>query len=389
MGEVDEVISLELELLDPVRRADADRLEALLADDFVEVGRSGRVWQRHDIIAELAADPSMLDVLVGELAGQLVGPGLVMVRYTTERDADTVHRTGWWRREGSGWRCWFHQATIVESGGEESAVRRADRPVTVDDIETALREVGVTSGSTVIVHCSLSRLGWVVGQAVAVVRALESVVGAAGTIVMPAHTGVGDPSMWEAPPVPESWWSTIRDSWPAFDPSLTPMRQMGAVAECFARQPGVVHSGHPALGFVAVGSRAHELMHPHPLEDALGEGSPLSRLYDASADVVLLGVGHDNNTSLHLSETRALGADAPIVSDGAPLVTDGERRWVEYVHVDYDASDFAAVGEAYVEAGGSQWRAPLGAGAVRRFPMRELVDFAAPWIAVHRRTHTA
>lgn len=385
MGEVDEVVALEFELLDPVRRADADRVGELLADDFVEIGRSGRVWHRDEVVAELTADPSMADVLVGELVGELVGPGLVMVRYTTAGDLGTVHRTGWWRREGSGWRCWFHQpTTIVEAGGEEAAVRRADRPVTVDDIETALREVGVTSGSTVIVHCSLSKLGWVVGQAVAVVRALESVVGPAGTVVMPAHTGVSDPSHWGAPPVPESWWPTVRASWPAFDSALTPMRQMGAVAECFARQPGVVHSGHPALGFVALGPNAPELMTPHPLEDALGDGSPLARLYDVDADIVLLGVGHGNNTSLHLAETRSLGEDAPMVVDGAPLLVDGVRRWVTYSHIDHDAGDFAAVGEAYVEAGGSESRAALGAGEVRRIPMRELVDFATAWIAAHR-----
>lgn len=160
---------------------------------------------------------------------------------------------------------------------------------------------------------------------------------------------------------------------------------MGAVAECFARQPGVVHSGHPTLGFVAACPDASELMWPHPLEDGMGEGSPLARLYDANADVVLLGVGHDNNTSLHLAETRALGADAPRVADAAPLLVDGVRRWVEYTHVDYDASDFAAVGDAYAEAGGSESKVPVGAGEIRRIPMRELVDFATKWIAEHRR----
>lgn len=377
-------------MLDPACRADAGRIGELLADGFVEIGRSGRVWSRDEIIAELAADPLMDGVSVGAMVGEVVGPGIVMVRYPTERDGVVTQRTGWWRREGTGWQCWFHQATtVVAPGGEAAAVERVDRPVTVDDIETALRQVGVMAGSTVIVHCSLSKLGWVVGGAVAVVRALESVIGPAGTIVMPAHTGIGDPSQWEAPPVPEAWWPTIRRTWPAFDPALTPMRQMGAVAECFARQPGVVHSGHPALGFVAAGPEASKLMSPHLLEDGMGEGSPLARLYDASADVVLLGVGHDNNTSLHLAETRALGADAPMVADGAPLMVDDERRWVEYTHVDYDASDFAVVGEAYTAAGGSESTESLGAGEVRRIPIRELVDFATAWFAEHRRPSPA
>lgn len=383
----DEVVGLELELLGPGCRARPERLDALLADDFVEIGKSGRVWRRDEVIAELAASPAMDGITVGPTRAQAVAPGNLVVRYTTHHQGGpgTVHRSGWWRMTPNGWRCWFHQATVVpEPRAEAAAVARADRPTTQRDIESALRAVGVASGSIVIVHCSLSRLGWVVGNAVAVVHALRSAVGSHGTIVMPAQTGVGDPSNWQAPPVPTAWWPTIRAEWPAFDPVVTPMRGMGAVAECFARRPGVVHSGHPAVGFVAEGPRAPELMHPHPLDDGLGDGSPLARLAAAGADVVLLGVGHDNNTSLHLAEVRALGDAAPTILDGAPLLVDGNREWVEYSHVAYDQSDFVAVGAAYTAAGGAEFSAPLGAGEVRRLPMPELVDFAVGWIAEHR-----
>jgi aminoglycoside 3-N-acetyltransferase len=275
-------------------------------------------------------------------------------------------------------------STTVAPIGEAAAVASVDEPVTQADIETALRDVGVTSGSTVIVHCSLSKLGWVVGNAVAVVHALRSVVGNDGTIVMPAQTGIGDPSHWQAPPVPESWWPTIRAHWPAFDPASTPMRRMGAVAECFARLPGVIHSGHPAVGFIAQGPGAADLMRVHDLADGLGDGSPLAQLEAAGADIVLIGVGHGNNTALHLAEARALGAAAPQIRDGVPMVVDGQRTWVEYSHIDYDESDFVALGDAYAAAGGSETRAPLGAGEIRRLPMRELVAFAVEWITQHR-----
>jgi aminoglycoside 3-N-acetyltransferase len=259
-----------------------------------------------------------------------------------------------------------------------------DRPVTQADVETSLRATGVRSGSTVIVHCSLSALGWVVGNAVAVVRAVRAVVGDAGTIVMPAQTGLSDPSHWQAPAVPERWWPTIRSNWPAFDPMTTPLRGMGVVAECFGRLPGVVHSGHPAVGFIAQGPRATELMSSHDLDDGLGDRSPLARLEAAGADIVLIGVGHGNNTALHLAESRALGAAAPRRRDGVPMLVDGQQRWVEYSHIDYDESDFVMLGDAYSVAGGTEMRAPLGAGEIRRLPMRELVDFATGWIVEHR-----
>ena len=168
------------------------------------------------------------------------------------------------------------------------------------------------------------------------------------------------------------------------DPMSTPLRGMGAVAECFARLPGVVHSGHPAVGFIAQGPLANELMSSHDLVDGLGDRSPLARLEAAGADIVLIGVGHGNNTALHLAECRALGAAAPRRRDGVPMLVDAEQRWVEYFHVDFDESDFVVLGDAYAAAGGTEARAPLGAVEIRRLPMRELIDFAIGWIAEHR-----
>jgi aminoglycoside 3-N-acetyltransferase len=268
--------------------------------------------------------------------------------------------------------------------GEAVAIASVDRPVVQDDIEAALRSIGVTAGSVVIVHSAMSRLGWVVGGPVAVNRALRTVVGDAGTIVMPAQTGLSDPSRWEAPPVPASWWPVIREHSPAFDPATTPLRGMGAVVDCFARLPGVVHSGHPAVGFVAQGPRAAELLHPHDLDAGLGDESPLARLEAAGADIALLGVDHGNDTSLHLAEARGLGDAAPRVRDGVPMMVAGQRTWAEYSPIDYDDGDFVAIGDAYSAAGGTEVSAALGAGVIRRVPMRELVAFATEWIAAHR-----
>lgn len=98
----------------------------------------------------------------------------------------------------------------------------------------------------------------------------------------------------------------------------------------------------------------------------------------------LIGVGHANNTALHLAECRALGAMAPRIRDGAPLLVDGRRRWVEYSHIDFDESDFVMLGDAYSVAGGAETRASLGAAEIRRLPMPEFVNFATAWIAEHR-----
>jgi len=189
---------------------------------------------------------------------------------------------------------------------EADAVARVHLPATVESLAAELAELGVRAGDVLLVHSSLSALGWVAGGAVAVIEALEHALGGEGTLVMPAFsTDLSDPSRWQHPPVPRGWWPVIRDHLPAFDPRRTPTRAMGAIAELFRTLPGVLRSAHPTASFAAAGPRAAELIREHPLEDPLGEDSPLGRLHELGARVLLLGVGHDRNTSLHLAERRA------------------------------------------------------------------------------------
>jgi aminoglycoside 3-N-acetyltransferase len=56
----------------------------------------------------------------------------------------------------------------------------------------------------------------------------------------------------------------------------------------------------------------------------------LSRLYDLDGSVLLLGVDHDNNTSLHLAEYRADWPGKAYVTSGAAMLVDGERQWVSF-----------------------------------------------------------
>ncbi len=268
--------------------------------------------------------------------------------------------------------------------GEAAVISRTTTPITTATIVSALRAVGVTPGSVIIVHSSMSRLGWIAGDAHSVVDALIASVGHEGTIVMPAHTGLSDPAGWVNPPVPPDWVETIRTSVPAFDPALTPMRGMGRVVECFSRLPEVRHSRHPALGFLAYGPRAAEITGQHWLDRGLDDSSPLGRLYELDARVVLIGVDHGNDTSLHLAEYRADFDGKKWTAHGVPLLVDGVRSWVTYDDLDGDSDDFAEIGQAFVDAGGEELRFSIGAGEIRSCRMRSIVDFAMDWLVTHR-----
>ena len=258
-------------------------------------------------------------------------------------------------------------------------------PVTRTRLAAELRALGLAPGAVVIVHTSMSRLGWVPGGAQAVIAALLDVLGDTGTLVMPAHSGhLTDPATWRAPPVPESWWDTIRAEVPAYDPALTPTRMMGAVAESFRTYPGALRSAHPHVSFAARGPAAEAVVGDHPLGSMFGERSPLARLYDLDAELLLAGVDHANNTGIHLGEYRADFPGKRVATEGAPMLVDGERRWVRFTDTLPDDDDFAELGEDFARDTGLEQRGPLGWGDGRLMRVRAIVDYAAGWLTVHR-----
>ncbi|MCU4973437.1 AAC(3) family N-acetyltransferase [Halobacteria archaeon AArc-m2/3/4] len=265
---------------------------------------------------------------------------------------------------------------------EEQAVESVDDPVTVPSLTTDLRELGLEAGDTVLVHSSLSALGWVCGGPPAVVDALQEVVTETGTVAMPTHSGdYSDPADWSNPPVPDEWEVTIRETMPPYRPAVTPTR-VGAVPECFRTYPETHRSDHPTVSFTAWGAEAETVVADHELDSRLGEGSPLARLYELDADVLFLGVGHDTNTSLHLAENRA---DIPIetVTGGAPILVDGDRKWVEFENIEEDTDDFADLGAAFEREIGLT-EGQVGAGTAKLMDQRALVDFAVEWLEANR-----
>jgi aminoglycoside 3-N-acetyltransferase len=267
--------------------------------------------------------------------------------------------------------------------GEQDAVERVDDPVTVESLAADLRDLGVGAGDALLVHSSLSALGWVCGGAQAVVAALREVVTPSGTLVMPTFTGqYTDPAGWSDPPVPAGWVDRIREAMPPFRPAVTPTRGVGAVPECFRNYPDVARGGHPEVSFAAWGRSAEAVALDHGLDRGLGEDSPLARLYERDADVLLLGVGHDNDTSFHLAEYRA---ELPVetVTRGAPVLEDGRRVRVEYEDIETSAADFPDLGADFERRVGSATGA-VGAADARLASQPALVDFAVDWLEANR-----
>ena len=140
---------------------------------------------------------------------------------------------------------------------EGDAVLAATAPATRASLAAELAALGVPRGGVLIAHLSLSALGWTAGGALALLDALGDALGPEGTLVLPAFSSdLSEPSRWQAPPVPEAWWETIRAELPAFDPARTPTRGLGRAPELFRTLPGVQRSTHPTSSFAARGPLA-------------------------------------------------------------------------------------------------------------------------------------
>lgn len=158
-------------------------------------------------------------------------------------------------------------------------------------LTTGLRDVGLHSSDVVLVHSSMNGLGHVDGGPNAVIDALLEAVGPSGTVLFPTLTG----SMADGP-----------DNPPRIDLSNTPC-WTGLIPETARQRPDAVRSVHPTHSVVALGANKKELTLGHELgKSPCDEMSPYYGLMELSGKILLLGgVDHDSNTSLHCLEELA------------------------------------------------------------------------------------
>jgi aminoglycoside N3'-acetyltransferase len=157
-----------------------------------------------------------------------------------------------------------------------------------------------------------------------------------------------------------------------FDPRKTACLGMGVVAETFWRLPGVLRSNSPHA-FAAVGPKAAYITAEHPLDVPHGLNSPVGRVYELDGQILLLGVGHDADTTIHLAETMApVRYRRPkyltVLSGGRPVRYD-------YSEIDHCCQKFNLM-DHWLEAAQRQRRGTVGHGEARLSRSRDIVQIA-------------
>ena len=213
-----------------------------------------------------------------------------------------------------------------------------------------LHALGVEPGDVLLVHSSFRAVRPVEGGPQGVVDALLGAVGATGTVVTPS-------------------WSSDNDQ--PFDSTTTPAAaDLGVIADTFWRQPGTVRSTQP-FACAAHGPHGQRItsdplpLPPHRLE------SPVGRVWELDGKILLLGVGHDSDTTIHLAEVMAQ------VPYGVPKhVVD--MRGGRPVRVDYRENDHCCqrftLADEWLRERGLQREGRVGNAQARLVRSRDVVD---------------
>lgn len=178
-----------------------------------------------------------------------------------------------------------------------------DREISKAELVDQLRTIGVQPGGVLLVHTSFRAVRPVEGGPDGLIDALQATLGPDGTLAMPSWTGDSD-----AP----------------FDPETSPAdSDLGATANLFWQRPGVLRSDH-CFAFAASGPGAEAVISGELPLPPHGPDSPVGHIHNLDGQVLLLGVNHDANTTIHLAEllagvTYRIPYHVTVMQDGQPI----------------------------------------------------------------------
>jgi aminoglycoside N3'-acetyltransferase len=232
----------------------------------------------------------------------------------------------------------------------------ASQPFSRSELLAQLRAIGVQEGSVLQVHCAFSKVAPVEGGPEALIRALIEALGPSGTLVMPSMTS---------------------DDERPFDPGTTHCKEMGIVPDMFWRMAGVARSDSPH-SFAAFGPHAAGVLAPHAVEVPHGPASPVGRVVDLDGIILLIGVGHDANTTVHLAENMEnVQYHVPKYSIA---LRNGRPIRIDYTEPSSCCARFSRI-DAVLDGLAAQRRGFVGNAPARLVRARSVVDAARHLLA--------
>lgn len=254
--------------------------------------------------------------------------------------------------------------------------------LTAEDLARGFGDSGLESGDVVLVHSSLSSLGWVEGGADAVIDALLYVVGPRGTVVFPTLTGSPQDSA---------------DNPPIFHAAST-ICWTGTIPETARKREDFMRSLHPTHSVIASGEMARWITSGHELvRTPCGYGSPYDKLADVGGKILIIGATQSVNTSFHMAEEMA---GVPYVLQNEPINVQIHDREDGEIHMqgiylhrwgaerDYDSLEGAMIDIGICRIGhtGEAEVRLMDANFQRMFLVRRLIEDPLATLALSERS---
>jgi len=170
------------------------------------------------------------------------------------------------------------------------AQQLAQKGISKQKLINEFKKIGIERDDSILVHCSLSKVGFVDGGAETVVNALFDCVGENGTLLFPTFSASGRNK-------------TYLEQHPCFDSKSTPS-QMGIITEYFRKLDDVFRSFHPTDSVCAKGRLAEYYTNSHFGQiTPYNENSPFRKLCSMNGKILMLGTTLNGAcTNLHTLE---------------------------------------------------------------------------------------
>lgn len=108
------ILELEKSLLKIEFMSDTTYLDEIIDDKYIEVGKSGKKFNKKDVIKCLSVAKEDRNIDIYNFTCDKLEENLYLIHYITKSGNDNIYRTSIWRKEYNKIKIIFHQASLYK-----------------------------------------------------------------------------------------------------------------------------------------------------------------------------------------------------------------------------------------------------------------------------------